>query len=228
MRQLTLELSAAPAPSFDNFVAGRNVECFAALRAAAAGTAREQFFYVWGARGSGKSHLLEAAARELTARGRPVELLQDEARLLALDSAVSNSALVVDDVHLLSAPAQASLFKLHNAMRESGGLFVAAGNVPPARLPLRADLVTRLGWGLVYQLHPLSDEEKASALAEHARRRSFPLAQEVISYVLTRQRRDLPHLISLVDALDRYSLETKRAVTVPLVRELLAQESEPS
>jgi DnaA-homolog protein len=227
MRQLAFELSAAPAPSFDNFVEGRNAESFAAVRAAAAGAAREQFLYLWGPKGSGKSHLLEATAGELKERGWPVALVRNEAQLLALDSGVAGAALIVDDVHLLSAPAQAELFKLHNALRESGGLFVAAGIAPPAGLPLRADLLTRLGWGLVYQLHPLSDEEMASALAEHARRRAFPLAREVISYVLTRQRRDLPHLISLVDALDRYSLETKRPVTVPLVRELLAQGSEP-
>jgi DnaA family protein len=86
---------------------------------------------------------------------------------------------------------------------------------------MRPDLVTRLGWGLVYQVHALSDEEKAQALAQHGAGRGFRLSAEVCAYLLQRARRDMPSLLAMLDALDRYSLETKRQITVPLVRELL-------
>jgi DnaA family protein len=84
-------------------------------------------------------------------------------------------------------------------------------------------LLTRLGWGLVVQVHALSDDEKAQALARHAQERGFTLSQEVIHYVLTHAPRDMGALFATLDALDRYSLETKRAVTVPLVRTLLQE-----
>jgi len=90
------------------------------------------------------------------------------------------------------------------------------------QLALRADLVTRLGWGLVYHVHALADEEKARALVEHAGARGFRLPPDVCEFLLTRVRRDMPALLALLEALDRYSLETRRPVTVPLVRELLA------
>jgi DnaA family protein len=47
------------------------------------------------------------------------------------------------------------------------------------------------------------------------------LSPEVLPWLLQRFYRDMPNLMALLDALDAYSLEMKRAVTLPLVRELL-------
>jgi DnaA family protein len=87
---------------------------------------------------------------------------------------------------------------------------------------LRADVVTRLAWGLVYEVHALTDPEKAQALAAQAAARGFRLQPEAVQYLLTHARRDMRTLIATVDALDRYSLEAKRPVTLALLRELLA------
>jgi DnaA family protein len=102
---------------------------------------------------------------------------------------------------------------------------LAAGVRPPAQLELRADLRTRLAWGLVYQLKPLSDGEKALHLRAEAARRGLRLPDEVLAYLLTRLPRDLASLNQVLEALDRYSLETQRPVTVPLVREALERRS---
>ena len=109
----------------------------------------------------------------------------------------------------------------YDLLRERGGALVASGAAPPVQLTLRGDLVTRLGWGLVYRVHVLSDAEKLGALTEHAAARGFPLLPEVGEYLLAHVRRDLPSLLAVLDALDRYSRETKRPVTVPLVRDLV-------
>jgi len=124
-------------------------------------------------------------------------------------------------VDRLDDEGQIAAFDLYNSLREHSGALIASAAAPPVQLKLRADLVTRLAWGLVYQVHALADEDKARALADHAARRGFRLAPEVTEYLLRRVRRDLPSLLAMLDALDRYSLETKRPVTVPLVRELL-------
>ena len=102
------------------------------------------------------------------------------------------------------------------------------GKTRDRMLPLRADLATRLAAGLVYQLHGLDDEEKSAALHRHAAARGLRLAPEVTAYLLRHARRDMPSLLALLDALDRYSLETQRAITVPLLRELLALTPDPS
>lgn len=226
MRQLALPFAVSPPPTLENYVPGRNAELLSALASIARSSAGERFVYIWGAEASGKSHLLAAVCRALAEAGLTGAFAPDQMRLLEIVEGPLPSALCVDDVHLLPPPGQRALFNLYNRLRESAGLLVASGNAPPAGLALRPDLLTRLGWGLVYQVHTLSDEEKAAALAEHARSRGVRLPDEVIAYLFSRHRRDLRYLVALLDALDRYSLETKRAITVPLVRELLSESAE--
>ncbi len=220
MRQMVLSLAPPPAPTLENFVQGRNAELLSVLTALARGEDRERFVYLWGVPGCGKTHLLRAMCAELTRR-------DVAARMLTATETPADTTpcevVLADDVGKWSVHAQERLFNIYNAQRDDGGALIAAGSVPPSRLELRHDLVTRLGWGLVYQVHTLSDDEKMAAMAEHAHLRGFKLHREVIEYLLRRQARDLPGLLGLLDALDRYSLENKRPVTIPLVRELLSE-----
>ena len=111
-------------------------------------------------------------------------------------------------------------------MRDSGGLLLVCGTQSPLHLMLRDDLRTRLGWGLVYQVHGLSDEEKAQALAQHAHSRGFALPPDVTQYLLRHGRRDLPSLMTVLEALDAHSLRMHRAPTVPMLKEILNREPE--
>jgi DnaA-homolog protein len=197
MHQLVLDISAPAAPDFDNYLAGPNAEALANVKRFAAGELREAVLYLWGEPGSGRSHLLRAAAT------------------------ANATLMVVDDVEKLDEPAQQRLFIAINAARQGDSPVLAAGAQPPAQLALREDLRTRLAWGLVYQLKPLSDADKALHLHAQAARRGLRLPDEVVRYLLTRLPRDLASLNSVIDALDRYSLSAKRPVTLPLVREAL-------
>jgi DnaA family protein len=197
MRQLVLDIGPPVEPDFDNYVAGPNAEALERVRSLAAGGLGEAIVYLWGEPGSGRSHLLRAAAR-------------------------ANPELVIaDDVETLDEGAQQRLFAAINAAREGEPPVLAAGRHPPAQLALREDLRTRLAWGLVYQLKPLTDAEKALHLRAQAARRGLRLSDEVIGYLLSRLPRDLSTLNAVLAALDRYSLATKRPLTVPLVREAL-------
>jgi DnaA family protein len=118
------------------------------------------------------------------------------------------------------------LFNLYNQMRDSGGMLLVSGKASPLHLKLRDDLRTRLGWGLVYQVHGLSDEEKALALAQHAQTRGFALPPEVTQYLLRHGRRDLPSLLAVLDALDMHSLRLHRSPSVPLLKEVMQQTQE--
>jgi DnaA family protein len=124
-------------------------------------------------------------------------------------------------VQCLDEQAQINLFNIFNRLKDSSGMLVVTGDVPPARLSLRADLLTRLAWGLVYEVHALSEDDRRAAVLEYAAARGFTLPMEVTEYLLARVPRDLSSLRALVDTLDRVSLEQKRAVTVPLAREVL-------
>lgn len=212
--QLLLNITPDWLPTLDNFVAGRNVELLSALRQALAGAASERCFYLWGEAGSGKSHLLQAVAEQARAMGQSATY----ARSSVPDAA---ALIAIDDVEALDAVAQIALFDLYNRLRESGGMLLVSGTAAPAHLPLRDDLRTRLGWGLVYQVHGLSDDEKAQALERHAQARGFVVPHEVTQYLLRHGRRDLPSLVAQLDALDAHCLRLKRAASVPLLKEVM-------
>ncbi len=224
-RQLTLDLGTPPPSTFDNFHIGANAELVARLRgldaALMAGPIADRTFYVWGEPGNGRSHLLLALADE--APPGHVRYLGPQSALAAFTFDPRVTIYAVDDCDSLSGAQQIALFNLFNEVRSYPACaLVATGNAPPMGLAVREDLRTRLGWGLVFHLAPLSDEGKAAILKFAARERGIALADDVPAYLLTHFRRDMPSLMGLLDALDRFSLEQKRAVTLPLLRTMLA------
>ena len=213
MKQLLLDLAQAPAPTFANFVPGRNAELLDALRLAVNGAHAERVLYLWGDSGAGKSHLLKALAH--AAAPRRARYLRAE----EFSAATLAPVLAIDDIESLPEARQIELF---NAFNERAFLFLAVGaRAAPRDVPLRRDLATRLATGLTYRVVALSDDEKREALAAHAAARGFALAADVSSYLLTHARRDMPSLMGALDTLDRYSLETGRPITVPLLKAAL-------
>jgi DnaA-homolog protein len=224
MRQLLLDLGAARPQTFDSFVAGRNDELLQLLHtffqrnSAAPG---DRFTYFWGESGAGKTHLLQALAAAGQSRYIPAG-----APDAAFTFTPEVTLYLVDDCETLTEETQVSAFNLFNQVRENGAWMVSAGTLPPARLELREDLRTRLGWGLIYQVHGLSDDEKIAALTKAASARGLTLSPGVLPYLITHFRRDMQSLSAMLDALDQYSLETQRPITLPLLRELLQLESD--
>lgn len=215
MRQLLLDFTQAPAPTFANFVHGGNAELAHALEAAVKGEYAERVMYVWGEKGAGKTHLLKAFAQAGGGRARyvPARDFMD---------AGDCSMFAVDDLEQLTDDEQVSLFNAFNE-RSFAFLLVSASSAP-RDVPIRRDLATRLATGLTFRVLPLTDEEKRAALAAHAKARGFAIPDEVTGYLLTHARRDMGSLIGALDALDRYSLETGRPVTVPLLKAALQPE----
>lgn len=217
MKQLVLDIRPDAPPTLDNFVVGGNAELVATLRGI---TDLAGHLYLWGPAGSGRSHLLRATLAVAAAAGRTTayitaadvgdELPQTPGLLLA-----------VDDVHALAPAAQIALFNAFNRSRPLGQTLLLAGVDAPRNLALREDLRTRIGQSLIFEVRPLDDESRTAILATLAARRGLRLADEVIDFLMRHGRRDLPSLLAVLDALDTASLERKRAVTLPLLREMM-------
>jgi len=211
MQQLLLDIRPAARPTLDNFIPGTNRELLGHLKQWLGGETAETALYIWGPPGSGKTHLLKALATE--AGGHVWNGAGEIPANLPLAA--------VDDVEKLDEPAQIATFDAYNRAKAAGLRFVAAGENAPAGLKLREDLRTRLGWGLVYRLYPLSDADMQAALARHAQALGFDLDPAIANWLLTRASRNLGYLLQIVEALDRYSLQTKRRITLPLLKEIL-------
>ena len=224
MKQIALDIGLAAAPSFSNFFAGPNEAALKHLQLLAGSPTRSPVpTYLWGASGSGKTHLLEATRQALRETGATCGWM--DASLGEPPPFDERWAVVVlDDVHLYTAVQQHAAFNWFvNAQTLQRGV-LAAGALPPADLKLREDLRTRLGWGHVFELHVLGETERRAVLRQAADERGVFLPDEVMDYMLTRFSRDLASLMQLLQQLDSFALQTKRAITIPLIKAMLENE----
>lgn len=226
MKQLVLDIRPDTPPTLENFVAGANAELVAALSLLASPATAAQLparhLYLWGGPGSGRSHLLRATLGMARAAGRPTHLLAAADVDDSLPETV-DALLAVDDVEQLSADAQIALFNAFNRARGNRQSLLLSGPSAPLGLALREDLRTRIGQTLVFEVRPLDDDARATLLATLAERRGLRLADEVVDFLLRHGRRDLASLRRVLDALDAASLERKRPITLPLLREMMQQ-----
>ena len=221
MRQIPLAIGNDEPHRFDHFVPGANAPALHHLRALEGGSPP---VYLWGPSGSGKTHLLQATATRAAEQGGvagwfgaadPVTWAMSDAW----------SLVVFDDCDRFDADQQQAAFRVFVEATARGLSVVAAGRVPPVDLPLRDDLRSRLGWGHVFALQPLAESEVRAALRQEADRRGVFLSDEVIDFLLTRFERDLKHLMAQLVRLDAFALASKRALTVPLLKQMLADEA---
>lgn len=220
MKQLLLEINADIPPSFDTFVVGKNAELVQLLRLFFQhnpSSFGERAVYLWGEPGSGKTHLLRALAN--APQSRYIDATIDGTSDIHFSPDIN--LYLVDNCQSFDEAGQIDLFNLFNQAKENKAFFVATGSVAPAVLNVRDDLRTRLGWGLIFQLHGLTDAEKMAALEGTAQARGITFPTGVLTYLMNHYHRDMPALSKMVEAIITFSLETKRPITLPLLRELL-------
>lgn len=215
-QQLLLGLADAPPPTFGNFVIGGNAAVLAELQRFGDDPGARAL-YLWGGHGSGRSHLLRAWGAVRGAAGVDARESPD------LSGVTLGAALALDNCEALDDAGQIALFNLYNEARAASNpaYLLVSGPLPPPQLQLRADLQSRLAWGLSLEVVALTDAEKQAALVAHAQARGMRLPEDVAAYMLAHVRRDMPTLMRIIDALDTATLTAKRPVTLPLLRELL-------
>ena len=224
MKQIALDIGLSAGPTLASFCAGPNEAALRHLQLWAGSPTRSPVpTYLWSASGSGKTHLLKAVRESLREQGASAGWLDPS----VAEPPEFNDAwavVLLDDVHLYTAVQQHAAFNWFvNAQTHQRGV-LAAGDLPPAGLKLREDLRTRLGWGHVFQLQALTEPERRAVLRQAADARGVFLGDEVMDFMLTRFSRDLGSLMQLLEQLDGYALQTKRAITIPLIKSMLEDE----
>ncbi len=205
---------------FASFAPGPNAEVIAALRAPGATP-----LWLWGAHGSGKTHLLQAVCAEAgaaagyfplhRAAGLPPE---------ALNGFERTAVLCIDDVEAVAGDQdwETALFRLFNSANElRTRLIFAAGSAPRSAPWALQDWSSRAAACVVYQLRELDDAARIEALRLRAAQRGLQLPQETSEYLLKRMPRDLPSLFDMLDQLDEASLAAQRRLTIPFIRDAL-------
>lgn len=231
--QLTLGLFPPPEADFADFLGAGNALAQARLEAWATGAA-PWCVGLWGAPGSGKSHLLQASIRRADALGRramylPLRDMRAHGPVL-LEGLEHIAALALDDIDAVLGDAEwaEGLFALHERCQAAGGHWVFAASAPPAALAVALrDLESRLSAALIFQLQGLDDTDKLALIRQHAAARGLDLAEGVAAFLIRRLPRGTHQLVAALAQLDAASLRAGRALTIPFVREVLGLEVVP-
>ena len=241
-QQFALDIIQAPAPSLGNFIVPEkgtkdNFSLIDALKKISNCWQAKQsipqelsWVYFWGEVGSGRTHLLKAMMSQASQSGLKTTYLAPNDSQAWKEIAESFDQLpqliLIDDVHALNEIQQSILFRIQIEARTNPQIvLLITGETSVAGLKLRTDVQSRIGWGLSFEIASLSDPEKIQAINQAAQERGIYLASDVAPWLLSNFHRDLPSLLSLIEALDHFSLEKKRAITLPLLREFLQSPS---
>ncbi|PSJ44896.1 DnaA regulatory inactivator Hda [Zobellella endophytica] len=226
--QLALAVQLPDDETFASFYPGDNAQLITALKNAAIGQGAD-VLYFWGQRGSGRSHLLHATCAEVNASG-------EAAAYIPLDCHRQMSPRLLEGMELLPLVCldnldaiagveewERAVFNFFNRRREraAGSLIVSAVSASRNLGLALPDLASRLDWGVAYQLRPLDDEGKLSALQLRAELRGFKLPTDVGRLLLNRLSRDMRTLLAALDLLDNASFQAKRKLSIPFTKEIL-------
>ncbi|AFZ83863.1 hypothetical protein CKBE_00673 [Candidatus Kinetoplastibacterium blastocrithidii (ex Strigomonas culicis)] len=210
-------------PTIENYVVGTNNEALYSAMYLPTGRA----IYFWGPDGCGRTHLLQSLSnnkKSIYIDNNQFDNILN--KLYRDDKQDFPNLITIDDVHLLNTSQQLKVFKLYNTWRElsltkKSFSIMLSGNQSPISLKIREDLRTRLGWDLVFKLDPLSDNDKTNALKKLSAKLGIFGIDNVITWMINHHERDMRKLTATLIALDRYSLSTKRPITIPLLKEMI-------
>ena len=219
MNQLIFDFAERGYPGFDKFLGTENAELVYVLQ-----HKHDPFIYVWGEEGAGKSHLLRAWVAQALDAGKKAVYI-DAAATPLTEAAFEAEYLAIDQIEKLGNEEQSLLFAVFNRFRNSGkGFLLLSSEHPPQQLVIREDLRTRMAYCLVYEVKPLTDQEKIDALVSMAAARQVTIDPEIFEYLLNHWQRDMDSLMQMLDTLDNYAVTMGKRITLPLLRQLLKQQ----
>lgn len=227
--QLSLPVHLPDDETFNSYYpAAGNDELIQKLRANAHGEGQSAI-YLWGPVKSGRTHLMHAAcahANDLERRSFYIPLgIHASISTALLEGLESLDLVCIDDIDAIAGHPvwEEAIFDLYNRVAEAKkcSLVVSASASPAEAGFLLPDLVSRMQWGLNYQLQPMADEEKLAALQRRSAMRGLQLPEDVGRFLLNRMARDLRTLFDVLDKLDKASMVHQRKLTIPFVKETL-------
>lgn len=226
--QLGLDFLPEPVYQFDNYIPGQNLQVYEQLLGLQPG----RLVYLFGPSGTGKTHLLHALANQLSGVVATDLLPRDESQPSIIEQlpALNSKLIAIDDLEQLNEFQQSALFNLINhwhAHKNSEEAFslVISGKDAPRHTQIREDLRNRLGWDLALGLHPLKDEDILLAIEMRAYERGIKINKDACRWLTIHADRDIPTLYAWIDALDRYSIAQRRMITLPLIKQFIANHS---
>lgn len=230
--QFTLPVTLPEDETLDSFYAAMESPAVSFLKRYLLTPERTAPVYLFGASGSGKSHLLYAACVQAQEQGLTSQLLAlgdlTELNPRMLENLEQLDVVCLDNIQAIAGDLhwQVAVFDLYNRLVEQGKALIIVANKPPQDLGITLpDLVSRLHACTSFQLRLLSDDDKQKLLQQKARLRGIELPDEASRYLLNHYDRDIRSLVNILDQLDKASIVHQRKLTIPFIREILQQKT---
>ncbi|MRX27124.1 DnaA regulatory inactivator Hda [Kangiella sp. HZ709] len=229
MLQIPLDFELKVNATFDNFMAGDNAILLSALRALS--KSKNDFIYIHGIKGSGKTHLLQALAHQasdfqdynlaylpLDTEGLTPELLSG---FVGFDCVcLDDISSIIEQINALDW--QEAIFHLYNQLKDQSKTLIITGNEAPTGIDIQLkDLKSRLSSMYIHEIKPLSDEGKKAYIQKKAQEKGLMLTEDLAAYLLVKGQRDLNSLTQSIIKLDAASLQAQRKITKPFIKEVL-------
>ncbi len=222
MNQLGLPFALNAKMLWRNFRGDNNQQIIAFL-AALFKQQTSAVVYLYGAKSSGKTHLLQGCAFEALERSLRVVYLDFEEEIPngILNGLEDNDWVCIDNVDCLNTDQQQELFDLYNRVANTSTKLVVSGAVLPGELTLLKDLKTRLSLATIFCLETLNDKSKKDIIQQQVDDRNLKVDRKIYDYLFKYYSRDLTDLLSAIDQLDKASLQQKNKISIPLVKQVL-------
>lgn len=227
IEQLPLNIQWRDDATLQNFYPGDNVEALKAVSELSQSMG-EPFVYLWGQSGVGRTHLLQATCRAASENNVAAFYIslrdKHHLSLTALQGVEDLPLVCIDDIEQVASVSmwEEALFHLFNRIQAQKGRLLIAADVAPKYLPFSLlDLKSRLNWGVTYQLHRLTDEQKIAVLQLRAQHRGLELNKMVGQFLLSHCSRDMSELYGILEKLDHASLVEQRRLTIPFVKQVM-------
>lgn len=229
---------------FDTFVVGPNNSLpYAAAQAIAqkpGGVYNPLFIY--GDSGLGKTHLLHAIGNEIRKQHSKATILYQTAdrfvsefiNSIRFDKVhrfqqkyQSIDVLLVDDIQFISnkEQTQEAFFHIFNALYDANKQIVFSSDTFPQNISgITERLQSRLGCGLVTDIHVPSLETKVAILTKKAAANNITLPDEVACFIASRVVSNVRELEGALIRTMAFSLLSKQAITIDLVKQVLVHD----
>ena len=224
-KQLTFPWNKENKSSFDSFYTTKlNKQLLYLLK----DEALKEDLLIYGAKDSGKTYLLQALCNQFNNQGKSSFFLPMrqaiELSVDILDSLENIELVCIDGIESLvgNKAWEIGLFNLINRSFNSNNrlIFTSAKNIDGMNFELK-DLDSRLRKIQSHELHSLADDDILYALKHIANLRCIELGSKEAQYLLTYADRNISDLVKILESLDQLSMEMKRKITIPLIKEVI-------
>lgn len=227
--------------TFENFVVGKPNELAYAAALRVAESAKPLFnpLFLYGGVGLGKTHLMHAIAWHIKKchPDRKVIYLSAEkfmyqfVRALRFKDTVafkeqfrSVNVLMIDDVQFIGGKetTQEEFFHTFNALVDNNHQIIISADKSPADLERMEDrLKSRLGWGLVADIHPTTYELRIGILQAKAESMGVEIPKEVIEFLAFKISSNVRELEGALNRIIAHATLVGRSITVDTTQEVL-------